>query len=555
VLPRSTTAPRLGKNYPQLALPFVEQVEDLTPPDVASRAVPGEPRELPAPGQPRDPDEIERIAHVGSWILDPATGEATWSAEMYRIFGLDPAGPAIALTDIPQLFTPDSVERVTRAVERAAGTGEPWLLELETVRSDGTHGWVVSHGIAERNAFGAVDRIRGTMHDVTEHRRLEAQLRQSQRLEAIGQLAGGIAHDFNNILTAIRGYTELVHNDLAPEDPRAADLVEVLAATDRATNLVRQLLAFSRRQVLKPRILDPSSVIDGLVPLLRRLLGEDVVLSVRTEPGLGHVAVDPGQLEQVIVNLAVNARDAMPRGGNLTIEVSNVELDSAYVSKHLDAVPGAHVVIAVSDTGHGMDAATQTQAFEPFFTTKGPDKGTGMGLSTVLGIVKQSGGSIYLYSEPGRGTTFKLYFPRTDGVAADVAHSPVVPATRPAGAETILLVEDDEAVRGYARRVLDTAGFAVLEAGTGPDAIELARSHTGPLDLLLTDAVLPGMHGAELVEIMTGERAGLRVLYASGFTENSVIQHGVVAEGVNFLPKPYNAEQLLRSVRTVLDAS
>ena len=502
----------------------------------------------------RDLDEIERIAHVGSWTLDPVTGEAAWSTEMYRILGLDPAGPPIALSDIPRLFTPESVERVGAAVERAVQVGEPWQMDLELVRPSGPHGWVASNGIAERNAAGAVVRIHGTMQDVTEQRRLEAQLHQSQRLEAVGQLAGGIAHDFNNILTAVRGYTQLVRDELDPEDPHAADLDHVLSATERAAELVRQLLAFSRRQVLQPRVLDPAEVIDGLVPLLRRLLGEGIELTALADPHPGLILVDPGQLGQVIVNLVVNARDAMPRGGRLTIETMNVALDAAYAATHLDGTAGNHVLIAVSDTGHGMDAQTQARAFEPFFTTKGPDKGTGMGLATVYGIVKQSGGSIYLYSEPGRGTSFKLYFPRAASGSVEAAEEAPQARSGQANGEVVLLVEDDADVRGYAHRVLASAGFTVLEAANGQDAIELA-SGSRVIDLLLTDAVLPGMHGAEIAERLVAGRPGLRVLYVSGFTENSVIQQGVVAPGVRFLPKPYRADDLIASARAVLDAT
>ena len=502
--------------------------------------------------RPRDLDHLEQIAHVGSWTLDPSTGEAVWSAEMYRIFGLDPSGPAIGLDDIPRLFTQASVDRVTEAVRLAAETGTPWQLDLEIVRSDGERGWVVSNGIAEDDADGVV-RIHGTMHDVTEHRRLEAQVRQSQRLEAVGQLAGGIAHDFNNLLTAIGGYAELVRMDLGPDHPSAGDVDQISAAASRATDLVAQLLAFSRRQVLQPRVLDPAEVIDELLPLLRRLLGEDVAVAAIVAPDLGRITVDPSQFGQVIVNLAVNARDAMPHGGTLTIEAMNVDLDTAYAAGHLEASPGEHVLIAVSDTGHGMDPETQARAFEPFFTTKSPDKGTGMGLSTVFGIVKQSGGSIYLYSEPGRGSTFKLYFPRTSATLSDVAEPVVTAPERWQGTETVLLVEDDEAVRAYARRVLEAAGFSVLEACDGSEAIALAGA-AERLDLLLTDAVLPGLHGSEVAARLVAVRPELRVLFASGFTENAVIRHGVVAPGVNFLAKPYRADDLLRNVRAVLDS-
>jgi two-component system cell cycle sensor histidine kinase/response regulator CckA len=466
--------------------------------------------------------------------------------------GPRPRRAAVELPNISLLFTPESVERVNAAVGRAIETGESWHEDLELARPGG--GWVISNGIAERDAGGVVVRIHGTMQDVTEQRRLEAQVRQSQRLEAVGQLAGGIAHDFNNILTAIRGFAELASADLEPGSRISGDLDHVISAADRAAELVSQLLAFSRRQVLQPRVMDPTEVIDGIVPLLRRLLGEDIDLTTGADPSLGRITVDPGQLGQVLVNLAVNARDAMPVGGKLVIEAMNVELDSAYAAGHPDAIPGSHVVIAVSDTGHGMDAETQSRAFEPFFTTKGPDRGTGMGLATVYGIVKQSGGSIYLYSEPGRGTTFKLYFPRTDQAVSGPARiSPDMPAHH-SGTETILLVEDDDDVRGYARRVLKTAGFRVLEADNGSRAIELAEAHPTPIDLLLTDAVLPGMHGAVLAERLVAARPGLRVLYVSGFTENSVIHQGVVSNGVNFLAKPYRSEDLLSRVRGVLDA-
>ena len=499
----------------------------------------------------RDPDEIERIARVGSWTLDPATGQATWSAEMFRILGVDPTGPAVDLPDISQLFTPDSVSRIGAAVTRAIETGAGWHEDLEL--TDG-RGQVSSSGIAVADAAGVVTMIRGTMQDVTEQRALEAQLRQAQRLESVGRLAGGIAHDFNNILTALRGYASLARAEVQDETAIADDLDHVIANADRAAELVRQLLAFSRSQVLAPQVLDPVEVIEGLMPLLRRLLGEGVELSAVHRPGLGRITVDPSQLGQVVVNLAVNARDAMPKGGKLLIETMNVELDVDYASRHSDVTAGRHVLIAVSDTGHGMDAATQASAFEPFFTTKGPDGGSGMGLATVHGIVRQSGGSIYLYSEPGRGTTFKLYFPRTDEVASvPAAESPDGFAM--GGTETILLVEDDADVRGYARRVLEGAGFAVLEASDGAAAIDLVQAQPEPIALLLTDVVMPGMHGADLAAQLTAVRPGLAVIYVSGFTEDSVIRGGVVAEGVHFLPKPYRAEDLLRTVRRVLDGA
>ncbi|HET9613360.1 MAG TPA: ATP-binding protein [Candidatus Limnocylindrales bacterium] len=393
----------------------------------------------------------------------------------------------------------------------------------------------------------------------------EAQLRQSQRLEAVGQLAGGIAHDFNNLLTAIRGYAELAGMSLEPDHPAAADIASAIAATDRAKTLVAQLLAFSRRQHLEPQVVDPTDAVQDVVPMLDRLLGEGIELTFRSEPAVGRITVDPGQLGQVIVNLAVNARDAMGGGGRLAIEIMNVELDEAYAATHADATPGPHVLIAVSDTGAGMDAATQARAFEPFFTTKPADRGTGMGLATVYGIVKQSGGSIYLYSEPGRGTTFKLYFPRTDAGAAvdraartssgDAAGRESTDGTDGAlaGTETILLVEDDDDVREYARRVLAEAGYRVLPADRPNRALEISATHPVEIDLLVADLILPGVHGSELAERLLVRRPATRVVFVSGFTEDAILAHGVERDGAAFLSKPYRAADLLRVVRTVLD--
>jgi PAS domain S-box-containing protein len=499
----------------------------------------------------RDLEEAQRIAHVGSWTLDPTTGDATWSAEMYRILGLDLDGMPVGLADISRLFTPDSVSHVTAAVERAVRSGEPWHLDLEAIRPDGSRGWVTSNGTVERDDRGVVVKIRGTMQDVTEQHRLEAQLRQSQRLEAVGELAGGIAHDFNNLLTAIRGYAELIQRDLAPDDRNRADADQVVLAADRAAELTRQLLAFSRRQVLQPRILDPVQVVEGIAPLLRRLLGEHIELVTYAAADVGRVKVDPSQFEQVIVNLAVNARDAMPGGGKVAIEAANAELDAAYTATHPEAKPGSYVVLSVSDTGAGIDEATKARVFEPFFTTKEPGKGTGMGLATVYGIVKQSGGSIYLYSEPGHGTSFKIYLPRMDeAIEPEIVTVPMGAA--PTGSEVILLVEDEAAVRGFGSRILTELGYTVLEAANGTEALALAAAHAGAIDLLVTDVVMPGMQGHELAVQLAAHRSDLRILYVSGFTENSVVHHGVVGDGIDFLPKPFTGDALGRAVRWVL---
>jgi len=381
----------------------------------------------------------------------------------------------------------------------------------------------------------------------------EIQLRQSQKLDAIGRLAGGIAHDFNNLLSVILSYSEMLVDDLKEGQVRD-DVQEIHNAGKRAADLTRQLLAFSRQQVLAPKILDVNELLGGMDRLLRRVIGEHIELRTLDGSKIDKIKVDPGQLEQVIMNLVVNARDAMPRGGTLTLETANVELDQSYAATHAGVEPGAYVMLAVTDTGVGMDKDIQARIFEPFFTTKPRGKGTGLGLSTVFGIIKQSGGTVWCYSEPGTGTTFKIYFPR----APDVA-----PATRAVtgiaaklhGTETILLVEDESQVRALARTVLVKAGFQVLEATNGEDALMLCERFAGTIHLVLTDVVMPKMGGRELVERLQVLRPATKVLYMSGYTDDTVVHHGVLDEGVAFLQKPITPEALTSKIRDVLDES
>jgi PAS domain S-box-containing protein len=388
--------------------------------------------------------------------------------------------------------------------------------------------------------------------DVTERRQLEQQLRQSQKMEAVGQLAGGIAHDFNNLLTAILGYADLLASRPALESTAREEIEEIRKAGQRAASLTRQLLAFSRRQVLEPAVLRVNELVANLEKMLRRLIGEDVDLVTRLDPSASNVRADPGQLEQVIMNLAVNARDAMPRGGQLTIETANVDLDQAYAQQHASVQPGFYVMIAVSDTGVGMDAATQARIFEPFFTTKEKERGTGLGLSTVYGIVKQSGGYVWVYSEPGKGTTFKVYFPRVEEVAP--ARQPrVVPATL-VGTETLLLVEDDPAVRKLSCAILERAGYRVLEAESGRKALELARDSTSGIPLVVTDLVMPDMSGTDLAAELVIRYPEIRVLFMSGYTDDAVVRHGFLAAGRAFLQKPFTPDTLTRKIREILDA-
>ncbi len=387
-------------------------------------------------------------------------------------------------------------------------------------------------------------------------RRSEEQLRQAQKMEAVGQLAGGVAHDFNNLLTIIRGYSDLLLNGILGPDDAGRDAVqEIRKAAERAADLTRQLLAFSRRQVLAPRVFVLNNVIHEMDKMLRRLIGEDIRLTSRLAADLGMVKADPGQIEQVLLNLAVNARDAMPRGGQLTIETANVQLDESYTRTHPEVQPGPFVMLAVTDTGCGMDAATQARIFEPFFTTKGPDKGTGLGLATVYGIVKQSGGSIYVYSEVGRGTSFKVYLPRHEEVspASRETHSTPRAERGSHGQETLLIVEDDNSVRALTRTVLRGYSYDVIEAVDADDALRCVSQQTRPIHLLVTDLVMPGMSGRELAERLKLMRPEMKVLYVSGYTDDAVVRHGLLEAEVAFLQKPFTPSALASKVREVLD--
>ena len=424
--------------------------------------------------------------------------------------------------------------------------------ETEWKRKDGSRVAVRLHVRIVRGPTKQIQCYEGMVEDVTDQRTLENQFRQAQRLEAIGRLAGGVAHDFNNILTTITGYSDLLLADLGPNDPKRPDLEEIRASTQRAAALTRQLLAFSRKQVLQSRVLDLNAVVRTLDKMLRRLIGEDVTLELSLAAGLSAVRADPSQIEQVILNLAVNARDAMPQGGRLTIETAEAELDDAYAREHPGASPGRYIMLAVSDTGVGMDTETRAHVFEPFFTTKPQGMGTGLGLSTVYGIVKQSAGSVWVYSEPGGGATFKIYLPRVDEVPADVVpEAPLPPAA--GGRETVLLAEDDRAVRTVVAGVLEQKGYRVLRAPDGQTALDMARAHPAEIHLLVTDLVMPGTTGQDLAEVLRAERPHLRVLYMSGYTDDAVVRHAVLQEGMPYLQKPFSPRALASKVREVLD--
>ena len=386
--------------------------------------------------------------------------------------------------------------------------------------------------------------------DITPRKQLEEQLAHSQKMEAVGRLAGGVAHDFNNLLTIISGYNRMLLDQLSDSGPLRSYSEEVLKAADRAAALTNQLLAFSRRQMLRPRVVDANSLVQGDEKMLRRLIGEDIDLVLQLTPGVGNIKVDPGQFSQIILNLAINARDAMPNGGRLTIETAVAHLDEDYAKAHLEVRPGEYVMIAVSDNGIGIDAETKRHIFEPFFTTKEQGKGTGLGLATVYGIVKQSGGDIWVYSELGQGTTFKVYFPQIRDAASD--DSLVAPDTRP-GHETILLVEDEAGVRELVAEMLRQRGYKVLQAADPAEALQVSEHFGGPIQMLLSDVVMPKMSGMQLAEQLAPRRPQMRVLYLSGYTENTIIHHGVLKPGVQFLPKPFSQDALAKKIREVLD--
>jgi two-component system, cell cycle sensor histidine kinase and response regulator CckA len=428
------------------------------------------------------------------------------------------------------------------------------------VARDGTEKWVNYNKSPIQNQAGQTTGEVLVLRDITERRqaeetlqRTEAQLLQAQKMEAVGRLAGGVAHDFNNLLTAIIGYSQLLQSQLEPNSSMRHDIDEICKAGQRAAALTTQLLAFSRKQVLQPKILDLNNIVANTSKMLSRLIGEDIRFRTTLDPGLKQVKADPGQMEQVLMNLAVNARDAMPDGGSLSIETANVYLDDRYAEQHVDVQPGHHIMLAVSDNGCGMDSKTMAKIFEPFFTTKEQGKGTGLGLATVYGIVKQSGGHLWVYSEPDKGTTFKVYLPQAENESAPL-EAALPSDVLPVGTETVLLAEDDLQVRVFASRVLQGLGYRVLEAADGNEALLVAGQTARAIDILLTDVVMPQVGGKNLSEKLKWERPEIKVLFLSGYTADSIVHHGVLDEGMAFLHKPFNSGDLARKVREVLDS-
>jgi two-component system cell cycle sensor histidine kinase/response regulator CckA len=435
-------------------------------------------------------------------------------------------------------------------VERRLAGGIEGTYELVGQRKDGRKILLEATGSAHVIA-GRPARLTA-LRDMTEKRTLEDQFRQAQKMEAVGRLAGGVAHDFNNLLTVIMSYTDMLLEGLAPQDPRGEDLGEIRKAAVTAASLTRQLLAFSRQQVIEPRPVNLNAIVSSSEKLLKRLIGEDIELvTVLTDETIV-VMIDPGQLEQVIMNLAVNARDAMLRGGKLLLETTRAMMDAEFARDHWPANPGHFALLTVTDTGTGMDEATQARIFEPFFTTKEIGKGTGLGLATVYGIVKQSNGFIWVYSEPDHGTTFKIYLPLVNESAKPL-EDPVTLSEPPTGTETVLLAEDAAAVRAAARQILERYGYTVLEAPSGKDALSIASKRAGPIHLLLTDVVMPEMSGRQLTERFATLRPDAKVLYMSGYTDDAIVRHGILGPGIAYLQKPFSPETLARKVREVLD--
>jgi PAS domain S-box-containing protein len=461
-------------------------------------------------------------------------------------------------------LTPASAVFARKTLAEALATPrdgpESRTLELEVTRKDGSMVWTETQMSFLRDSQGRPRAIIGVARDITERKRaetertqLEAQLRQTQKVEAIGRLAAGVAHDFNNLLTVIGGRSQLILKRLPSEDDPLRRHIELIWTTsDRAARVVEQLLAFGRQQILQPTVLDLNAVVEGMVDMLRRLIGEDIELTFVPSPEVGHVRADVGQLGQVIVNLVVNARDAMPDGGRLTIEMANVDLDERYAGRHVGVRPGAYVRLSVSDTGIGMDERTRLRLFEPFFTTKEMGHGSGLGLATVYGIVKQSGGNIWVYSEVGHGTTFKIYLSQVQESAEPVAERRWATPSH-SGTETVLVVEDEDGVRELARELLEDLGYTVLEARRPREAMLVAEQHRGPIQLLLTDVVMPELNGSRLAERLRPGRPEMKVLYMSGYTDDAIVRHGVLKSGTHFLEKPFSSGRLADKVREVLD--
>ena len=498
-------------------------------------------------------EKAQEIGHIGSWVAElDGSDRLGWSAESHRIFGVPLGQFEGSSTAFFAFVHPDDRAAVRAASDAATADGQPYDIELRVVRPDGSVRWVHEKAAILRDPQGRPLRLVGTVQDITERRLLEDQLRQSQKMEAIGRLAGGIAHDLNNALTAIAGYAELALAEVASDHAARADVEEIRRAAERAGSVTRQLLAFSRKGLLEPRVFDLNDTIAAICRLLSRLLGADVEVQTRLAGGALWVLGDPGQVEQAVINLAVNARDAMPDGGRLVLATTRDTVDEGYARGHPPMPAGQYIVLRVSDSGHGMPPETQARVFEPFFTTKDVGKGTGLGLSMVYGTLKQIGGFIFVDSEVDHGTTFQLYFPPAAAPKPDMADAATARRSERHGHETLLIAEDEPSVRNLVVAALRHDGYRLLIASSAEEALAVASSHDGPIDLLLTDAMMPGKSGFELASLMTAQRPGIPVIVMSGYTEETPDVPGL-KEPIALLQKPFSPRELRRRIRAALD--
>lgn len=497
-------------------------------------------------------EKAQEIGHIGSWVAElDGSDRLGWSIESHRIFGVALGKFEGSSAAFFAFVHPDDRAAVHAASDKAVADGQPYDIEHRVVRPDGSVGWVHEKAAIVRDPQGRPLRMVGTVQDITERRQLEDQLRQSQKMEAIGRLAGGIAHDLNNALTAIAGYAELALGEVAADHAARADVEEIRRAAERAGSVTRQLLAFSRKQLLEPRVFDLNDTIAGICRLLSRLLGTDIEVKAELALEPLHVLGDPGQVEQAVLNLAVNARDAMPSGGRLVLATTREPIDEAFARSHPPMPAGQYIVLRVSDSGHGMARETLARIFEPFFTTKDVGKGTGLGLSMVYGTLKQIGGFIFVDSELNHGTTFRLYFPAAASPARDAAATSVSRSERH-GHETLLIAEDEPSVRSLVASSLRRDGYRLLIAASAEEALATARGHDGPIDLLLTDAMMPGKSGIELAGLMRTQRPGIPVILMSGYTEET-LNVPSSKEPIELLQKPFSPRELRRRIREVLD--
>ncbi len=490
-------------------------------------------------------------ARVGTWQMEMESLDVRFSDNMAPLFGLAPPELPESKDGVIALIHPDDREAVIACMAREACDDRDHEIQFRALQPDGSYKWALGRSRMTTDATGA-SRILGVCFDISEQRLLEERLMQSQKMDAIGKLAGGVAHDFNNLLTAILGFGQFLLDSLDAGDSRRGQVEEILRAGRRAADLTAQLLSFSRQQLVQPAVVDPNAAVTETLSLLSRLVGENIVVEARLDPGIGMVRADPAQLQQIVMNLVINARDAMPEGGRLTVETANVTMDQSYSTPQFAVTPGDYVMLAVVDTGVGITDEVRARMFEPFFTTKARGQGTGLGLATVYGAVKQCGGYVWVYSDPGRGSTFKVYLPRLAADAIPAVTAPV--PDRPAGGtETLLLVEDEEAVRSLTSMILERAGYRVVAAANAREAEALHLDYSGAITLLLTDVVLPGASGPELFQRLAMRDPRLKVLYMSGYTDDAVFRTGRLQPGVAFIQKPFSAEGIRRKVREVID--